>query len=275
MTLIFTNILRITTLSALTLLTTNVLNASQYNDGKKYSYDHKYPNAVFRIEIHNKTETQWFSPYLCALHHKRLNLFQEDKAASTGLATFAEDGFPGVLAKELRENPYVYTVLQSGPGLIPPDATLTTYIKGPSKARLTCAAMPVTTNDVLTVVQGVKTPKHINYSFYYSSTEWDLGSERNNYSSSSMPEDSANLVPEGANNPVTISNKVMFGSAGRPTGVPSLLSPFTRAYLGNNGKVASEGTMSVFESYKGSQEFPTEIYGWNDSASQFSVTRIE
>ena len=275
MTLISTTLTQLVTLSALTLLTTNSALANQYDDENEYGNSHKKSNAVFRIEIHNDTETQWFSPYLCALHHKRLNLFQEEKAASTGQATFAEDGFPGILAKELRENPYVYAVIQSGPGLTPPDATLATYIKGPSKARLTCAAMPVTTNDVLTVVQGVKTPKHVNGSSSYSSIEWDLGSEKNNYSPNSMPEDSANLIPEGPNNPVTISDKVIFGSAGRPAGVPSLLSPFTRAYLGNNGKAIAEGTMTIFERYEGSQQFPAEIYGWDGSASRFLVTRVK
>ena len=116
-------------------------------------------NAVYRIEMHNETTGQWFSPYLCALHSRRLKMFQVDRAASTGQSTYAEDGFNGILAKELRENDNVYTVLETGPGLTPPGTSRVEYIKGPANARLTCMAMPVTTNDVLTVIQNVKTSK--------------------------------------------------------------------------------------------------------------------
>ena len=264
-----------TFLSALAIFSVNLAVADQENeydnDGNNASYQN---HAVYRIEMHNQTANQWFSPYLCALHNRRLRLFQVNRAATTGQATFSEDGYNGILAKELRENPNVYSVLETAPGLTPPGTSRVEHISGPSNARLTCIAMPVTTNDVLTVIQNVKTPKHHDRTQSYSSTEWDLGSEFNNYSAQFMPEDSINLVPEEPNNPVTISDNVVFGSVGRPAGVPSLLSPFTRAYVNSQGAIA-EGTMSVFTQYVGSDDFPAELYGWAGSASRFLITRVE
>ncbi len=178
--------------------------------------------------MHNQTENQWFSLCLCVLHSKRVRLFQAGQAATTGQATFSEDGYNGVLAEELRENPDVYSVLQCKPGLTPPGATRIEEIAGPKHARLTCATMPVTTNDVLTTITRVRTPERLGLTRHYASTEWDLGSEENNYSASSMPEDSLGMVSESPDNPVTISENVVFGPQGRPDGVPSLLSPFTR-----------------------------------------------
>jgi len=250
------------------LLSTSVAIAHEYDEEKSDA-------AVYRVEMHNQTDKQWFSPCLCALHNSRIRLFQEGQAATTGQATFSEDGFNGILAKELQENPNVYSVLQCGPGLTPPDSYRVEYIKGPVSARLTCAAMPVTTNDVLTVIQRVKLPKQFYTTRTYRSKEWDLGSEQNNYSAGSMPEDSVNLIAEGSNNPVTIADSVVFGSSGRPVGVPALLNPFSRAYIGDQGEAIAEGTMSLFTHYEGSDDFNAEIYGWMGSASYFSVTRIE
>jgi len=249
------------------------ISSSAFADQSDEGYRHDRTGATYRVEFHNLTDAQWFSPILCVLHNRRLIMFKDGQAATTGQATFSEDGFNGILAAELRENPLVYSVLQSEPGLTPPDSYRVEHITGPKRARLTCAAMPVTTNDVLTVVHNVKTPKHTGDTKNYYSTEWDLGSEENNYSAESMPEDSLNLVAESADNPVTISDNVVFGATGRPIGVPSLLSPFTRAFF--NGNVIAEGTMSVFTHYEGSEAFPTQLYGWNDSASRLSVTRID
>ena len=232
-------------------------------------------NGVYKIEIHNQTETQWFSPCLCVLHDEEVDLFQVGQAATTGQATFAEDGFNGVLAQELRENPNVFSVLECEPGLTPPEATRVEFIEGPINAKLTCAAMPVTTNDVLTVIDSKQLPKRLGRKREFASIEWNLGSEVNDYSADSMPEDSANLVPEGPDNPVTISDNVVFGPEGRPVGVPSLLSPFTRFYFNDQGEFIAEGTMNIFTEYVGSDEFPAEIYGWSAPASRVSVTRID
>ena len=235
----------------------------------------KHNQATYRIEMHNQTENQWLSPCLCALHNNRVRLFQTGQAATTGQATFSEDGFNGVLAEELRDNPDVYAVLECDAGLTPPGAYRVEHISGPGNARLTCAAMPVTTNDVLTAVDRVKPPKNTNDTHEYASTEWDLGSEHNNYSADFMPQDSHNLAIEGPDNPVTIADNVIFGINGRPIGVPSLLSPFARSYMNQQGDTVSEGTMSIFTHYEGSDAFPAEIYGWSGPASRFTVTRVE
>ena len=50
------------------------------------------------IEMYNQTQSQWFSPVLCALDHERVSLFGFGQIASTGQANFAEDGFHGVSA---------------------------------------------------------------------------------------------------------------------------------------------------------------------------------
>ncbi len=231
--------------------------------------------ALYRIELHNLTPTQWFSPYLCALHDQGLRLFRSGQAASTGQATFAEDGFHGVMADELRQHADVHAVLQTAAGLTPPGASRVEFMEGPVGARLTCAAMPVTTNDVLTVVQRVRPPRRLDTPREYESIEWNLGSEVNNYSADAMPEDSVNLLPEGPDNPVTISENVVFGPDGRPDGVPSLLSPFTRAFIDATGTVIAEGTMSVFSQFVGSETFPADVYGWTGSASRISVTRVQ
>ena len=247
---------------SLGLLSFSMSGAFAYEDGNS-------ANAHYRIEIQNQTENQWFSPCLCALHSNKVRLFQVGQAATNGQAIFAEDGFNGVLAEELRENPQVYAVLQCGAGLTPPGATRIEEISGPVRARLTCASMPVTTNDVLTTVSSVRTPNQIGVVRSYNSVEWDLGSEEDNYSSSSMPEDSLTLVPEGPDNPVTIAENVVFGPEGRPDGVPSLLSPFSRAFFN------SEGTMNIFNDYVGSDEFPSFLYGWNGPASSLSIIRVD
>ncbi len=249
---------------------------SAYADDDSDDGSNKRNNALYRIEMHNQTENQWFSPYLCVLHNKRLRLFRQGRAATTGQAVFAEDGFNGVLTEELRNNPNVYSVLQTDAGLTPPGASRIEYMEGRANARLTCAGMPVTTNDVLTTITHVKPPKRLFRPQVFSSTEWDLGSEVNNYSES-MALDSVNLAPESPDNPVTISDNVVFGPNGRPPGVPTFLGlgPFTRAFMNSTGQVIAEGTMSVFTHYEGSDEFPAELYGWSGSASRFEVTRVE
>ncbi|MFC1749739.1 spondin domain-containing protein [Pseudomonadota bacterium] len=233
----------------------------------------KNDQATYRIEITNKTPSQWFSPCLCALHSKK-RMFRSGRPATTGQATFAEDGFNAVWAKELRQQRGVYAVLQCGGGLTPPDGTRVETISGPANARLTCASMPVTTNDVLTAITNVKVPAYVGDSRLYKSKEWDLGSEENSYSASTMPEDVLDLIPEGPDNPVTISDNVIFGVYGRPLGVPALLSPFTRSFFGPSG-VTAEGTMSVLREFAGSDEFPAELYGWQGAASSVRVTRIK
>ena len=230
--------------------------------------------ATYEIEIYNNTPSQWFSPCLCALHKKRLNLFDLDQAATAGQAVFSEDGFNGIWAEELRANDNVYSVLQCDAGLTPPDATRVETITGPRHAQLTCAAMPVTTNDVLTTVTVDNLPKFLGSSRSYNSIEWNLGTEEDAYSATTMPEDSLDLIPEGPGNPVFISDNVNFGAGGRPEGVPSLLSPFTRQYFDANG-VTAEGTMMIFDTYVGSEAFPAELYGWPDYASKVTVTRIK
>ena len=254
-------------MKAFTLMSLGLLSFSM---GSVFAYDDDNgANAHYRVEIQNQTENQWFSPCLCALHSNKVRLFQVGQPATNGQAIFSEDGFNGVLADELRENPEVYAVLQCGAGLTPPGATRIEEISGPVNAHLTCASMPVTTNDVLTTVSRVRTPKQIGVVRNYSSVEWDLGSEEDNYSSASMPEDSLDLVPEGPENPVTISENVVFGPMGRPEGVPVLLSPFSRAFFN------AEGTMDIFNDYVGSDEFPPSLYGWDGPASSVAIIRID
>lgn len=238
--------------------------------------DRDSSEMAYQIQMHNLTDYQWFSPYLCAIHHKRLNIFEFGQSASTGLATFAEDGFNGVIAEELRSNPDVYAVLQTGPGLTPPGASRIEVIEGyaPRNARLTCAVMPVTTNDVLTAVSQVRLPEGGNRTRVYTGTDWDLGSEVNNYSAESMPLDSVSLIAHGPDNAGTIPKSVAFGSSGRPVGVPTSLSPFKRTFIDGSGTVIAESYMSLFH-YEGSEAFPAEAYGWSGSASRFEVTRID
>ena len=230
--------------------------------------------ATYEIELTNMMPTQWLSPCLCALHRPGLSLFETGRAATTGQATFAEDGFNGVWADELRQNNGVYSVLECKAGLTPPGATRIERISGPVRAKLTCAAMPVTTNDVLTVHQQVRPPRRLRHPRSFDSTPWDLGSEQNNYAAASMPLDVNNLVPLGPDNPVTLADSLVFGPGGQPTGSPAVLSFFARAFAGPQG-VTAEGTMYVFESYEGSIEFPAETYGWSGSASRLRVTRID
>lgn len=229
--------------------------------------------ARFRIEMHNITSGQWLSPILCALHDKDVKLFGNNHAPTAGQAIFAEDGFNGVWASELRKNPKVYSVLRGAAGLTPPDATRVEYIEGPASARLTCAAMPVTTNDVLTTTSNVRLPRHAGTSLTYNGREWNIGSEEDNYSADFMPLDSVNLVPEGNGNPVIISDHVVFGAGGRPASVPSILQFFKRAFVDATGNVTAEGVMRVFDSYEGSEAFPASQYGWTGPASVFTVTR--
>lgn len=211
-----------------------------------------YWQGSFEIELHNDTPTQWFSPCLCALHHPWVDVFADGKVPSTGAATFAEDGFNGVFAEELRADPNVYAVLECAPGLTAPGETRTESLSGPAWARLSCAAMPVTTNDVLTTVGGAPLPHALGDSVDLASVEWDIGSEEDNYSPDSIPLDSVNLQD----------------------GAPTVLSFFSRAFA-QDGVVTAEGSMEVFEVYEGSADFPAEDYGWEGSASTWTVTRVE
>lgn len=208
--------------------------------------------ATFEIELHNETSSQWLSPCLCAIHHPAAQLFAEGRAASTGTATFAEDGYNGVLAEELREHPWVYSVLECEPGLTPPGGSRTEILEGPAWAAVTCAAMPVTTNDVLTVASG-PLPHTTGTGFDHASVEWDVGSEHDDYSPSSIPLDSVDLDESGH---------------------PTVLSFFSRRFV-EAGLLTAEGTMEVFDEYVGSSDFPADLYGWAGSASTWTVTRIQ
>lgn len=210
-------------------------------------------DATFEIEMHNDTTGQWFSPCLCAIHHPALELFKEGWPASTGLATFAEDGFNGIYAEELSRHPWVYSVLACEPGLTAPGQSRVEVLEGPPWARLTCAAMPVTTNDVLTVVQRQPLPWSSGGSSIHQSVEWDLGSEEDNYSPDFIPLDSVNLGPGGT---------------------PTVLSFFARAFA-SEGVPTAEGAMEIFEQYVGSADFPAEVYGWSGSASTWTITRLD
>lgn len=208
--------------------------------------------ASFEVEMHNNTTGQWFSPCLCAIHHPSIRLFREGRAATTGAATFSEDGFNGVLAEELRQKAGVYSVLQCEAGLTAPGESRVESIEGPKWGRLTCAAMPVTTNDVLTVAQRDRLPKWVGSVKTHDSVEWDLGSEEDNYSPDFIPLDSLVL----------------------DNGAPSVLSFFTRAFA-TDGVVTAEGTMEVFDEYVGSDDFPADEYGWTGPASTWTVTRTQ
>lgn len=230
--------------------------------------------ATYELRIKNETRAQWLSPCLCALHDRRLALFKALTAPSNGQAIFAEDGYNGAFAEELRQNKHVYSVLQCAPGLTPPGAVRTEQIEGPKNVRLSCASMPVTTNDVLSVVNGVRLPKFIFVSKNYESVEWDLGSEKNDFSRLSMPLDSLLLIEESETNPVKIAENVEFNSDGRPLGVPAVLSPFMRNFFDGTGLFSAEGVMKIFRNYEGSDEFPAESYSWQGNASEVTVTRI-
>lgn len=209
--------------------------------------------GVFEVQMHNETPSQWFSPCLCALHHPGVDLFRDGRPATTGMATFSEDGFNAVFAEELRQQPWVYSVLECEAGLTPPGGDRVETIEGPTWARLTCAAMPVTTNDVLTVADAKPVPWSIGGMLSHSSVEWDLGSEQDDYSPDSIPLDSVVLDESG---------------------FPTVLSFFSRAFA-PEGSLTAEGTMEVFDAFVGSADFPAEHYGWSGSASSWTITRIE
>jgi hypothetical protein len=69
----------------------------------------------FAVTVTNLTRGQTFTPVLVASHQQGVQLFTLGSAASSELATLAEEGDVGPLTDQLRTSPAVFDVANSGP----------------------------------------------------------------------------------------------------------------------------------------------------------------
>ena len=164
---------------------------------------------TYEVTITNATKSQVITPPLITLHRSRVSLFTLGEAASDGISVLAETGNNQVLYSEINNAHGVFDTVASS-DVIPPGQSLSLTISGPSKARLSLAAMLATTNDAFVGINGVSiSPKKLTV----AARAYDAGSEINNELCSHMPgppcaPDSGNASTDNGEGFISIHNGV-------------------------------------------------------------------
>jgi hypothetical protein len=136
--------------------------------------------------VTNLTRGQQFTPILVASHREGVRLFNLGEAASSQLATLAEEGNTAPLAALLMANPAVRDV-ESSSGLTDPGKSVTLTVDAPGAFdHISIAAMLIPTNDAFFAINGVEGPRG-NKELTLFSPAYDSGSERNDELCASIP----------------------------------------------------------------------------------------
>jgi hypothetical protein len=142
--------------------------------------------AQYQVTVTNLTRNQRFTPILVASHKPGVQLFELGAAASSELATLAEQGDVAPLTAHLEASPMVREVTNSG-ALLDPGASVTlTVATGDGFTHLSLASMLIPTNDGFISLNGVVGPNGNKAVTIYSPV-YDSGSERNDESCASIP----------------------------------------------------------------------------------------
>ncbi len=145
---------------------------------------------LFAVTVTNLTRGQTFTPVLVASHQEGVRLFRLGGAASSELATLAEEGNVGPLTNRLLESPAVFDVVNSGPppgGFVLPGQSKTVLVRTLDPFdHVSVAAMLIPTNDGFFALNGVEGPSgHQTLNLF--SPAYDAGSERNDELCASIP----------------------------------------------------------------------------------------
>ncbi len=140
----------------------------------------------FEVRITNLTRGQQFTPILVASHKEGVRLFELGSAASSQLATLAEEGDTAPLTALLQSMPDVRQVANSA-GLLNPGASATvTVLAAGSADHVSVAAMLIPTNDGFFALNGVSGPNG-RRAIEFFSVAYDAGSETNDELCASIP----------------------------------------------------------------------------------------
>ena len=136
-------------------------------------------DRTYSVKITNLTKGQVLTPPAVIAHRSGYQLFEVTGAASEGLTTLAETGFPGTLVDEAVLNPRV-SAAEVGGGVIPPGQSIVVEITADRWANeLSVAAMLATTNDAFAAVRGLDLPRYRGHSTATGNV-YDAGTEANN-----------------------------------------------------------------------------------------------
>jgi hypothetical protein len=150
---------------------------------------HAAGETKYRVTIANATYHQPIAPSLAITHRKSFSLFQINHPASTGLATMAETGNPGVLFDEVDGAPGVRSAMTTAPIPFNPndgDRYISFDITTSGNAKyFTAAGMLAGTNDAFYAVRGIRLP--VNGKIVVHANAYDAGSEANNELAGDVP----------------------------------------------------------------------------------------
>ena len=145
----------------------------------------------YRVTVANATGGQPLAPGLLITHRGNFSLFQNNGAASLGLATMAETGDPGVLAGEVSGAPGVAStdvLLGQGvpvPVAVPGESNSIVITTSRGAKYFSAAGMLAATNDAFYAVRGIRLPR--NGKITVRGIAYDAGSEANNELNGQIP----------------------------------------------------------------------------------------
>jgi len=124
---------------------------------------------------------------MVATHKAGVKLFTLGSPASTELEKVAEAGDLSSLEANLKSNPKVFKVVDSGAPLPPgKSVTLTVEARGPFD-HVSVVSMLVPTNDAFFAVNGADGPDFFKHSVVYFSPAYDAGTEANDELCANIP----------------------------------------------------------------------------------------
>ena len=141
----------------------------------------------FKVTVTNLTSGVTFTPIMVATHKAGVKLFTLGSPASTELEKVAEAGDLSSLEANLKSNPKVFKVVDSGAPLPPgKSVTLTVEARGPFD-HVSVVSMLVPTNDAFFAVNGADGPDFFKHSVVYFSPAYDAGTEANDELCANIP----------------------------------------------------------------------------------------
>jgi hypothetical protein len=139
----------------------------------------------YEVKITNITRGQVITPPILIRHTGSFSLFSLGEAASSQLATLAEEGDVGPLLEYLEARDDVTAVAVGGRVLFPGEH-MTLELEGGNRGRyLTAAAMLAVTNDAFLAVRGARLPRYGMVNLMANA--YDAGSEVNSESCAYIP----------------------------------------------------------------------------------------
>ena len=192
--------------------------------------------ASFHVTITNVTHSISFTPILVASHRKGVSLFELGAAASDALTAIAEGGDITALAADLKHDPRVVDVRNSG-ALLGPGESVTVSVSAKRGARnISLASMMLPTNDGFIALNGVKAPRQGSRTYY--STGFDAGTEPNDELCISIPGPTC-------------------GGEGPSPGV------------------SGEGYVHVHRGTHGIGNLAPDVYDWRNPVAEIRITRVD